>query len=181
MYDNHRKEQQNPVKTPVQQSFGRTAKKTPALLGYPPSCRDCTRQFQLQLSAFPAGRFHLLRDLSACRFRSPAAVVRPPAWTAPASSSCSCPSAGRLRDSVAGRFHLLSGAVTRRLRLHSSFSYSSDLAAPIGFARLLRLPARKSSVGFGRLADLTAPAFPTGRFRPVSMETKSLPFCRNTV
>ncbi len=27
MYDNHRKEQQNPVKTPVQQSFGRTAKK----------------------------------------------------------------------------------------------------------------------------------------------------------
>ena len=91
-------------------------KKTPALLGYPPSCRDCTRQFQLQLSAFPAGRFHLLRDLSACRFRSPAAVVRPPAWTAPASSSCSCPSAGRLRDSVAGRFHLLSGAVTCRLR-----------------------------------------------------------------
>lgn len=97
-----------------------------------------------------------IRPQVVCGIRSPVLRLTIPA---PIANNFDCPPAGsgcplrlpahkssagfgcRPVPSVAGcRFWL---------RLHSSFSYSSDLAAPIGFARLLRLPACKSSAGFG--------------------------------
>ena len=148
MYDNHRKEQQNPVKKHRYNNHSAgQQKKTPALLGYPPSCRDCTRQFQLQLpvrrSSAGFGRRSVPSAVGcgytpapvACCGCLPVPVARcgyPLAGRLPRlhPTSCSCPSAGRLRESVAGQFRLLPGAAACRLRLYASSSCGC-LPAPV--------------------------------------------------
>ena len=136
-------------KTPVQQSFGRTAKKNAgfawlsALLPrlYPPvpvaavcfSCRSVSSVAGFVCLPVPVAR---CRCPPACLDYTRQFQLQLPVRRSSAGFGC------RPVPSVAGyRFWL---------RLHSSFSYSSDLAAPIGFARLLRLPVRRSSAGFGR-------------------------------